>query len=225
MENILVVEDDAEFNRIMCTYLLRNGYSVQGYQDPMEAFDKFYTNKYSLIISDIMMPKINGFDFVKDIREKDSEIPILCITALDDFGSKQRGFHEGIDDYMVKPIDMDEMVLRVGALLRRSRIENKNRLNVGNLILVRDEMAVYNDGKEIDISPREFTVLFKLLSHPKKIFTRSDLMGEFTGMMDDNSLRTVDVYITKLRKLFAETDSFKIVTVHGFGYKAVIKWT
>lgn len=169
------------------------------------------------------MPKINGFDFVKDIREKDSEIPILFITALDDFGSKQRGFHEGIDDYMVKPIDMDEMVLRVGALLRRSRIENKNRLNVGNLILVRDEMAVYNDGKEIDISPREFTVLFKLLSHPKKIFTRSDLMGEFTGMMDDNSLRTVDVYITKLRKLFAETDSFKIVTVHGFGYKAVIK--
>lgn len=223
MENILVVEDDAEFNRIMCTYLRRNGYQVQGYQDPLEAFDSFYTGNYALIISDIMMPKINGFDFANDIRKKNREIPILFITALADFASKQRGFQEGIDDYMVKPIDMDEMVLRVGALLRRNRIENKNRLTVGNLVLVQDEMAVYHSGKEVAIAPREFMVLFKLLSHPKKVFTRSDLMDDFTGISSENSLRTADVYITKLRKLFADEPSFKIITVHGFGYKAVIE--
>lgn len=223
MENILLVEDDAEFNRIMCTYLRRNGYHVQGYQDPVEAFDSFYTSHYDLIISDIMMPQINGFDFAKDIREKNSEIPILFITALADFTSKQRGFHEGIDDYMVKPIDMNEMVLRVGALLRRNRVAHKNRLTIGSLVLVRDEMAVYHDGQAMPISPREFAVLFKLLSHPKKVFTRSDLMEEFTGVATSSSLRTADVYITKLRKLFAGVNSFKIITVHGFGYKAVIQ--
>ncbi|MFB9769936.1 response regulator transcription factor [Lactiplantibacillus modestisalitolerans] len=223
MENILLVEDDAEFNRIMCTYLHRNGYHVQGYQNPVEAFDNFDTNNYDLIISDIMMPQINGFDFARDVREKNSKIPILFITALSDFTSKQRGFLEGIDDYMVKPIDMDEMVLRVGALLRRNRIERKNRLTIGSLVLVRDEMAVYQEGQAVPIAPREFMVLFKLLSHPKKVFTRSELMGDFTGLTTDNSLRTADVYITKLRKVFASVNSFKIITVHGFGYKAVIQ--
>lgn len=223
MINILVVEDDENLNRIICTYLARNNYNAKGCKNPAEAYDVMYSEMYDLIISDIMMPKINGFDFAKEIRQKNPAVPILFITALDDLSSKQKGFYAGIDDYMVKPVDMDEMILRVGALLRRADIKNENRMEIGDLVLVRDEMAAYVNGEEVRILPREFNILYKLLSHPKKIFTRSELIDEYWGMTNDTGLRTVDVYITKLRKAFADCRSFEIVTIHGFGYKAVLK--
>lgn len=223
MINILVVEDDEKLNEIICTYLTRNDYQARGCLNAEEAYDLLCEGNYDMIISDIMMPKINGFDFAKEIRRNNHDIPILFITALDDLASKKKGFYAGVDDYMVKPLDMDEMILRVGALLRRARIKNENRLEIGELVLVRDEMAAYVNGEEIPILPREFNVLYKLLSHPKKIFTRSELIDEYWGMTNDTGLRTVDVYITKLRKEFAGCKSFEIVTVHGFGYKAVLK--
>lgn len=223
MSNILVVEDDEKLNQIICAYLSKNGYSARGCLNPVEAYDLLYDGIYDLIISDIMMPKLNGFDFAREIRQKNPTIPILCITALDDLASKQRGFHAGMDDYLVKPFDMDELVLRVGALLRRAQINNENRLEIGELVLVRDEMAAYVRGEEVPILPKEFNILYRLLSRPKKIFTRSELIDEYWGMTNDTGLRTVDVYITRLRKTFAHCESFEIVTVHGFGYKAVLK--
>lgn len=223
MINILVVEDDEQLNQIICTYLTKNNYSAKGCCNPVEAFDLLFAESYDLIISDIMMPKVNGFDFAREIRQQNPIVPILFITALDDLSSKQKGFYAGVDDYMVKPIDMDEMVLRVGALLRRANIKNENRMEIGDLVLIRDEMTAYVNGEEIPILPREFNILYKLLSHPKKIFTRSELIDEYWGMTNDTGLRTVDVYITKLRKEFAGCKSFEIITVHGFGYKAVLK--
>lgn len=223
MARILVVEDDEKLNQIICMYLNRNGYQARGCRNPAEAYDMLYAELYDLIISDIMMPQTDGFDFAKEIRGKDPSIPILFITALDDLSSKKKGFHAGADDYMVKPVDMDELVLRVEALLRRAKIKNENRLEIGELVLVRDEMSAAVNGEDVPILPREFNILYKLLSHPKKVFTRSELIDEYWGMTNDTGLRTVDVYITKLRKAFAHCKSFEIVTVHGFGYKAVLK--
>lgn len=223
MVHILVVEDDDKMNQIICSYLIRNNYRATGCHDPVEAYNLLYENNYDLIISDIMMPGIDGFEFAEEIRRQNPTIPILFITALDDFDSKRKGFLAGVNDYMVKPIDMDEMVLRVGALLRRAEVKTENRLEIGNLVLVRDEMAAYVNGEEVPILPREFSILYKLLSHPKKIFTRSELLDEYWGMTNETGLRTVDVYIAKLRKQFADCKSFEIVTVHGFGYKAVLK--
>jgi len=223
MVNILVVEDDKQFNQIVCTYLNNNGYAAKGCLNPSEAYDLMYSNLYSLIISDIMMPREDGFKFAKPIREQNKTIPILFISSLDDFTSKQKGFRLGIDDYMVKPIDMDEMVLRVGALLRRANIANENRLKIGSLELVKDERGAYLDGEEVPISVKEFNILYKLLAYPKKIFTRSELIDEYWGLENDTGLRTVDVYITRLRNKFSKCKDFEIVTVHGFGYKAVVK--
>jgi two-component system OmpR family response regulator len=223
MVNILVVEDDKQFNQIVCTYLNNNGYAAKGCLNPSEAYDLMYSNLYSLIISDIMMPREDGFKFAKTIREQNKTIPILFISSLDDFTSKQKGFRLGIDDYMVKPIDMDEMVLRVGALLRRANIANENRLKIGSLELVKDERGAYLDGEEVPISVKEFNILYKLLAYPKKIFTRSELIDEYWGLENDTGLRTVDVYITRLRNKFSKCKDFEIVTVHGFGYKAVVK--
>lgn len=223
MINILVVEDDIRLNQIICTYLNNNGYSATGCLNPIEAYNLMYNNLYDLIISDIMMPQESGFEFASTIREQNKDIPILFISALDDFSSKQKGFRIGIDDYMVKPIDMEEMVLRVGALLRRANIANENRLKIGSLELVKDEKSAYIDGEEVPITAKEFNVLYKLLAYPKKIFTRSELIDEYWGLENDTGLRTVDVYITKLRNKFADCKDFEIVTVHGFGYKAVVK--
>ncbi len=223
MINILVVEDDTRFNQIICTYLNNNGYAAKGCLNPIEAYELMYSNMYNLIISDIMMPKIDGFEFAKTIRGINKTIPILFISALDDFFSKQKSFRVGIDDYMVKPIDMDEMILRVGALLRRANIANENYLEIGSLVLVKDEMAAYLEGAEVPISAKEFNILYKLLTYPKKIFTRSELIDEYWGLENDTGLRTVDVYITKLRNKFSGCQDFEIVTVHGFGYKAVLK--
>lgn len=223
MIHILVVEDDVKLNHIVCTYLNDNGFQAKGCLNGKDAYDEMYNQLYDLIISDIMMPNINGIDFARTVRETNAEIPILFISALDDITTKQKGFRAGIDDYMVKPIDLEELLLRIQALLRRSQINNANELVIGNLRLIQSEMAAFVDGEEVPIMPREFNILYKMLSYPKKIFTRSELLSEYWASTSDSSLRSVDVYITKLRKKFAHCDSFELVTVHGFGYKAVLK--
>ena len=222
MINILVVEDEVKSNHIVCAYLERHGYQAKGCLSANEAYDAMYGNLYDLIISDIMMPGIDGFEFAQTVRALNRAIPILFVTARDDIASKQKGFRADIDDYMVKPIDLDELVLRVAALLRRANILNEKKMTVGNLTLDADALSASIDGEEIPITVREFNILFKLLSYPKKTFSRPQLMDEFWGLDSDTSLRAVDVYINKLRDKFADCDGFKIVTVHGLGYKAVL---
>lgn len=224
MFKILVVEDDRALNRTVCTYLNQNGYEAVGCLSANEAYDAMYGGTlFDLIVSDIMMPGIDGFEFAQTVRERDQEIPLLFMTARDDFAAKQKGFQAGIDDYMVKPIDLDELLLRIQALLRRARIASSHRLEVGKLVLDADERSAYLDGEEIPLTVREFNLLYKLLSYPKKTFTRAQLMDEFWDDDTSSGPRTVDVYMTRLRNKFSGCDDFEIVTVHGLGYKAVLK--
>lgn len=224
MFRILVVEDDKELNKAVCSYLSRNGYETIGCLTANEAYDAMYGGAlFDLIISDIMMPNIDGFEFAETVREQNAQIPILFMTARDDFAAKQRGFMTGIDDYMVKPVDLDELLLHIGALMRRANIANSRQLTVGKLILDADERTATHNGEEIALTVREFNLLYKLLSYPKKTFTRQQLMDEFWDTASSTSSRTVDVYMTKLRDKFSECDDFEIITVHGLGYKAVLK--
>lgn len=224
MFQVLVVEDDQELNRTVCAYLNQNGYRALGCLDANAAYDAMYGGTlFDLIISDIMMPGVDGFAFARAVRELNQEIPILFMTARDDFASKQRGFQAGIDDYMVKPIDLDELLLRMEALLRRARIASSKKLTVGGLTLDAEEHTAYLNGEEIPLTVREFNLIYKLLSYPKKTFTRSQLMDEFWDSASTSGPRTVDVYMVKLREKFADCADFEIVTVHGLGYKAVLK--
>ena len=224
MFQVLVVEDDQELNRTVCAYLNQNGYQALGCLNANEAYDAMYGGiLFDLIISDIMMPGVDGFAFAKTVRELNQEIPILFMTARDDFASKQRGFQAGIDDYMVKPIDLDELLLRMEALLRRARIASSKKLTVGGLTLDAEEHTAYLNSEEIPLTVREFNLIYKLLSYPKKTFTRSQLMDEFWDSASTSGPRTVDVYMVKLREKFADCADFEIVTVHGLGYKAVLK--
>lgn len=223
MFKILIVEDDRDLNRTVCTYLNQNGYETIGCLCADDAYDEMYSNVFDLIISDIMMPDVDGFAFAKTVRELNEDIPILFMTARDDFAAKQRGFKTGIDDYMVKPVDLDELLLRIGAILRRARIASSKKLTVGSLILDADEHTAYFNDEEIALTVREFNLIYKLLSYPKKTFTRTQLMDEFWDIDSSSGTRTVDVYMTKLRDKFSACDDFEIVTVHGLGYKAVIK--
>ncbi len=224
MFKLLVVEDDRQLNKTVCSYLNQNGYETVGCLDANEAYDAMYGGTiFDLIISDIMMPGVDGFEFAKTVRELNQEIPILFMTARDDFSAKQQGFQAGIDDYMVKPVDLGELLLRVQALLRRAKIATSHRLEVGKLVLDADERTAYLDGEEIPLTVREFNLIYKLLSYPKKTFTRSQLMDEFWDSASSSGPRTVDVYMTKLRDKFSCCEDFEIVTVHGLGYKAVLK--
>lgn len=223
MFKILVVEDDRDLNHTVCTYLDQNGYESVGCLNADDAYDEMYGNIFDLIISDIMMPGIDGFEFAQTVRELNKDIPILFMTARDDFAAKQKGYRAGIDDYMVKPVDLDELLLHIGALLRRSKIAASKKLIVGDLTLDAEERTAYLDGGEIPLTVREFNIIFKLLSYPKKTFTRSQLMEEFWDVDSLSGTRTVDVYMTKLRNKFSNCEDFEIVTVHGLGYKAVIK--
>ena len=223
MFKILVVEDDKELNRSVCSFLNQSGYEATGCLSAEEAYDVMYETVFDLIVTDIMMPNIDGFEFVKTVRSLNENIPILFMTARDDFSSKQRGYRVGVDDYMIKPIDLDELFLRIGALLRRAKIASSRRLEVGNFTMDADEHTAYLDDEEISLTQREFNLLYKLLSYPKKTFTRTQLMDEFWDANSETSTRSVDVYMTKLRSKLAACDAFEIVTVHGLGYKAVIK--
>ncbi len=223
MFKILVVEDDKDLNRSVCSFLNRSGYDAIGCLCAEDAYDEMYQTTFDCIVSDIMMPNIDGFAFVKTVRSLNTDIPILFMTARDDFEAKQRGYRVGIDDYMIKPIDLDELFLRIGALLRRSKIAASRRLEVGNFVMDVDERSATLDGAEILLTHREFNLLYKLLSYPKKTFSRQQLMDEFWDVDTQASTRTVDVYMTKLRAKLAECTSFEIQTVHGLGYKAVLK--
>lgn len=222
MINILVLEDDAKLNRTVCTFLNDSGFHAKGCLNANEAYDEMYNSIYELIISDIMMPKVDGFEFAENVRRVNKDIPILFMSAKDDLPSKKRGYQLGIDDYMVKPIELDELVMRVRALLRRANIEMERKLTVGNLELDADGLSAVVNGEEVPVTTREFNILYKLLSYPKKTFSRAQLMDEFWGVESETSLRAVDVYITKLRDKFSACDGFEIKTVRGIGYKAVL---
>lgn len=222
MIKILVVEDHVQLNQMVCTYLNDSGFEAKGCLSASAAYDEMYNNMYQMIISDIMMPEIDGFEFARTVRNVNKTIPILFMSARDDLPSKTKGFQLGIDDYMVKPIELSELLLRVRALLRRANIEMERKITVGNLELDADGMSAVVDGEEVSLTTREFNIMYKLLSYPKKTFSRAQLMDEFWGVDSDTSLRAVDVYVTKLRDKLSACDGFQIVTVRGLGYKAVL---
>ncbi len=222
MINILVVEDDPNMNKLVCSYLNNSGFTATGVLSGEEALDTMYNKMFELIISDIMMPGMDGFELARMIRQINKVIPILFMSAKDDLPSKQKGFQLGIDDYMVKPVELDELLLRVRALLRRANVEMERKITAGNLTMDADAMSATLNGEELPITTREFNILYKMLSYPNKTFGRAQLMDEFWGVDTDTSLRAVDVYITNLRQKFSECDGFKIVTVRGLGYKAVL---
>ncbi len=223
MFKILVLEDDKELNRTVCAFLNNSGYEAVGCINANEAYDALYENTIDLIVSDIMMPGVDGFEFARNVRDVNNDIPILFMTARDDITSKQRGFRIGVDDYMVKPIDLDELFLRIGALLRRAKIASSRKLEIGSFVMDADEHTAYLGDDEISLTSREFNILYKLLSYPKKTFTRTQLMDEFWDVDTGTAPRAVDVYMTKLRQKLSDCEDFEIKTVHGLGYKAVIK--
>ncbi len=220
MFKILVVEDDKDLNRTVCSFLNYSGYEAIGC---LNANDALTDNIIDLIVSDIMMPGVNGFEFAENVRELNEDIPILFMTVKDDIASKKRGFRISVDDYVVKPVDFDELFLRIGALLRRAKIVSNRKLEIGKFIMDADEHTAYLNREEISLTNREFSILYKLLSYPKKTFTRMQLMDEFWDADTNTAPRAVDVYMTKLRTKLSDCDDFEIVTVHGLGYKAVLK--
>ncbi len=223
MIHILVVDDDAALNQSVCAYLNDSGYEAKGCLSAESAYDAMYNSLYELIISDIMMPGTDGFEFAKTVRELNKAVPILFMSARDDIPAKRKGFDIGIDDYMVKPIDISELLMRVRALLRRANVAQERKLQMGNLILDADAVSAVLDDREIPVTTREFNILYKMLSYPNHTFSRTQLLDEFWGIESNTSLRAIDIYITKLRDKFSECDAFEIKTVRGLGYKAVIK--
>ena len=223
MIKILVVDDDARLTQSVCTFLNDSGYDAKGCLSAQAAYDAMYSHIYDLIISDIMMPGVDGFEFAETVRSLNRSVPILFVSARDDIPAKQRGFDLGIDDYMAKPIEFSELLMRVRALLRRANIEASRRLTVGSLTLDADALTAAVNGEDIPVTTREFNILHKLLSYPNHAFSRSQLMDEFWGVESDTGLRAVDVYITKLRDKFSICPDFEIKTIRGLGYKAVVK--
>lgn len=223
MARILVVEDDIDLNKILTRSLINRGYEVISAQNGQDALDKTEDQSYDMILTDIMMPKIDGFELAQSVRAVNKNIPIIFMTARDDKPSKMFGYSIGIDDYVVKPFDMDILIMKIGAILRRVKIEAQNELNIGNFRMNREERSAYIGDEEINLTVREFDILFKLLSYPKKTFTRSALMEEFWDYDSSATSRTVDVYMVKLREKTANADGFEIQTVHGLGYKLVLK--
>ena len=225
MINILVVEDDVKLNQIVCTYLDDNGYKSNGCLNPVEAYDLMYNNIYDLIISDIMMPEMDGYEFVQTLRETKYTLPILMITAKSQLESLEEAFKLGVDDYMVKPLRLEELVLRVKALLRRSQLEADKVLTFTNTRLDYNALTMTDltTGEQVQIPPKEFFLLYKLLSHPEKIFTRLDLLDDIWGMEEDYDERLIDACIKRIRQKLKGNEDFDIVTVRGLGYKGTIK--
>ncbi len=223
MLKILVVEDDRAINGLVCACLRNNGYEPTACFDGEEALSALEKGSYAMIISDIMMPKLDGFALAEGVRATDKQTPILFMTAKDDKPSKLYAYQLGVDDYVVKPFDMDVFLLKVGAVLRRAGIKEKKSLTVGNLTMNEEEHTAYVEGEELPLTVKEFDLLFKLLSYPKKTFTRSALMSEFWDYDSSATSRTVDVYMAKLREKTKGCTGFEILTVHGLGYKAVLK--
>lgn len=223
MPNILVVEDDKALNKLICRVLERNGHAVFSACGGEEALSLLDGTYIDLVLTDIMMPGTDGYELVAAIRAADTKMPVIFITAKSGFGDKLRGFNLGADDYMVKPIDINELVLRVNAILRRSRIANERRLVIGSTVLDADSFTVSAGGSTLALPQKEFLLLFKLLSYPGRIFTRYEIMDEIWGYDSESDEKTINVHISKLRSRFEENGDFSIETVRGLGYKAVLK--
>lgn len=223
MIKILIVEDDKAMNGFVSSYLRDNGYEVKSCYDGEEALNILSQMRFSMVISDIMMPKMDGFELATNIRRTDKTMPIIFMSAKDDKPSKMYGYKIGIDDYITKPFDIDELMMKVAVLLRRAKIQNEQKISVGNFVMNSEERTAMINGEEIALTVREFDILFKLLSFPKKTFTRSALMDEFWDYDASATSRTVDVYMAKIREKTSSCDGFEIVTVHGLGYKVVLK--
>lgn len=223
MVKILVCEDDKALNKLVSSYLGDNGYEITSCQNGEEGLLALEKSTFDLVITDIMMPKIDGFELAEGIRMTDKTTPIIFMSAKDDKPSKMYGYKLGIDDYITKPFDIDELVMKVGAILRRAKIESEKEITIGNFTMNIEERTAICDGEEIPLTVREFDILFKLISYPKKTFTRSKLMEEFWDYDSSATSRTVDVYMAKLRDKTERCDGFEIATVHGLGYKVVLK--
>lgn len=220
MFNILVVDDNESIRKLISTYLQRDGYSTFAASDGLEALEAIGKEHIDLMIADVMMPAMDGFALTEDLRSSKYNLPILMITAKERIEDKKKGFSIGADDYMVKPIDFDEMLLRVSALLRRARIFNEKKIVIDGVTLDYDTLTVTTKVESIALPQKEFYLLFKMLSYPKKIFTRQDLMDEIWGLDTETDVRTIDVHIKRLREKFDNLTEFKIVTVRGLGYRA-----
>ena len=223
MPKILVVEDDIDLNNLIQTVLEGKGHDVFAAQNGTEALDILDVTHIDLIISDIMMPRMDGIRLLTDIREANMKMPVLLITAKGSYDDKNKGFSSGADDYMVKPIDIKELILRVNALLRRSKIANERQLRIANITLDADNLTVTRDGNIYVLSPKEFYLLFKLLSYPGRVFTRFEIMSEVWGYDSESDEKTINVHISKLRTRFEGWTEFEISTVRGLGYKAIVK--
>ena len=220
MFRILVVEDNKSLLILMRARLELAGYNVLQAQNGQEALDILEEQQVDLLISDIMMPLMDGFELIENLREANFNLPILMVTAKEGFENKEKGFRLGTDDYMVKPIDMNELILRVAALLRRAKITNEHKIVIGEIVLDYDKLSINGPDLQLELPKKEFLLLFKLLSYPKRIFTRQQLMSEIWGLDTDIDERTVDSHIKKLRKKFEDRPEFKIITIRGLGYKA-----
>jgi DNA-binding response OmpR family regulator len=223
MPNILVAEDDVSLNKLICKVLEKGGHSVISARDGEAALAVLDGKHIDLIVTDIMMPKMDGYEFVENVRSFNSEVPVLFVTAKGSFNDKLRGFNLGADDYMVKPIDINELTLRVNALLRRSKIANEKRIVIGDTILDSEAFSVTSDGECVTLPQKEFLLLFKLLSYPDRVFTRFEIMEEIWGYESESDEKTINVHISKLRNRYENNKDFSIETVRGIGYKGVIK--
>lgn len=222
MFNVLVVEDDKNLKKLMVTYLKKNNYTTFEARNGIQALDIIDKQYIDLVISDIMMPEMDGYELLSELRIANYEIPIMLITAKSDISDKKQGFILGADDYMVKPIDMEEMVLRVSVLLKRAKSANKRKIILRDLIIDYDQLSVVKDDKVYNLAQKEFYLLYKLVSTPNTIFTRQELIEEIWGLESESEYRTVDVHIKRLREKLKELNELEIVTVRGLGYKCII---
>ena len=221
MFKILIAEDDRELRQLFSHVLAKNGYGVVGVSNGKEALKEIEAGYFDLIISDIMMPVMDGYELVRTLRDADNHTPVLMITAKDAFDAMQLGFMSGTDDYMVKPINVNEMILRVGALLRRAQLISERRLTIGETLMECDSLTVTSCGERMVLPQKEFMLLYKMASYPGKIFTRQQLMDDIWGYDSGTDTHTVDVHIGRLRDRFRDCGDFKIVTMRGVGYKVV----
>ena len=221
MFKILIAEDDKELRQLFQHVLTKNGYAVTGVSNGEEAIQAMVESYYDLIISDIMMPKMDGYEMVRTLRQSGTTIPVMMITSKDAFDDMRLGFLSGSDDYMVKPVNINEMVLRVGALLRRAQMANERRQVIGNTVLECDSLSVHTGGETLILPQKEFMLLYKMVSFPGRIFTRQQLMDDIWGYSSETDTHTVDVHIGRLRERFRDNPDFKIVTMRGVGYKVV----
>lgn len=222
MISILLVDDHQKIRKLMEIYLKREGYDVLHAENGNKALDILDTTNIDLIIADIMMPDMDGYELTKELRGANFNMPIIMVTAKDTLSDKKQGFNLGADDYMTKPVDMEELVLRVKALLRRSKISIEQHITIGNIVLDYESLEVRTPFEIIVLPKKEFYLLYKLLSYPKKIFTRQELMDDIWGFESHTDVRTVDVHIKRLREKFSKLSEFEIVTIRGLGYKGVI---